>query len=122
MADNEVIGLAILTALHNSRPVYADELPVICDYKRSKEIYNYNINKMMKEFKCKTKGELMRKTKSVSVYKIGNSIYFSPSRQEKLSSWSGIPADRAEKIIIPFSSAPAEVGATLRLALDRCIA
>jgi len=121
MEDDEILGEAVLFALKSSRPVYADELPVICNHKRNKELYDEGIKQMMKRFKCRTKGDLMRRTKSVFISKNGDFISFSPSRQEKLDAWSGI-SDQTGDVVISFSSKPAEIGAALRLAFDRCIA
>jgi len=121
MKEDDILGKAVLSALQFSRQVAEDEIPILNDHKKNKEIYDEHINKTMKRFGCRTKSALLRRTKSVSMLKLDDSISFESSRQEKLDAWSGI-SDRVGKVVIPFSSTPTEVGAALRHAFDRCIA
>jgi len=122
MEDDEVLGGATLTALKLSRQVSADEIPILFDRDKIKEIYDEHIKKTMRQFGCKTKSALLKRTKSVFIRKFSGSISFSPNRQEKLDAWGSNINDKFEDVVIPFSSTPAEVGAALRLAFDRCIA
>jgi len=120
--DDEVLGQATLMALKFSRKVAVDEIPILFDRDKIKEIYDDHISQTMKRFGCKTKSALLKRTKSVFIRKFGESISFSPSRQEKIDAWGSDINDKFEKVVIPFSSTPIEVGVALRLAFDRCIA
>ncbi|MCM3774398.1 contact-dependent growth inhibition system immunity protein [Priestia aryabhattai] len=42
-----------------------------------------------------------------------------PNRHDKLEAWEGLGDDA--KVILPSDSSEAEIGAALRVALDRCI-
>ena len=63
---------------------------------------------------------MFKDMKDISINLWDGLITISPSHHEKLDSWSGKGLTEADKVKLPASSSPEEIGAGLRLALRRC--
>jgi len=125
--DNSMLGLAVIDALTHSRwvlgspregNVYPSDIEFdasLCNYK---ENYSIWVDSLMKRYGYKTKRDLLKNMKNVSVEKRGEMLTFSPMDHTGLDLWE-VP-DKGEKIEISVASTPEEIGGTLRLALGRC--
>ena len=116
--SNETLGKAVLESLDQSRALSVEETETL----RSKVPENYKdwIQKMMERYGYKTKNALFKKMKNCGIECHEGLITISPSRHEKLDSWSGDGFTEDDHVKIPADSPPAEIGAALRLAFNRC--
>lgn len=126
-ANDEDIGLAVVDALVHSRWVltapregstYPPEVEFDSDLtlKKAMERHAEWVESLMNRYSYKTKKTLFKGMKNCYIEKKLGCISFKPTYHEKLKAWSGTGDD----VVIPDTSAPVEVGAALRLALNRC--
>ncbi|TKI02390.1 contact-dependent growth inhibition system immunity protein [Martelella alba] len=119
-AEDSKVGEAVISALSKSRTLSADEYGDFFNREVSKNRYLTWVAGIMHKYGYKNKQNLFRKMKSSSIQYVHGRITFSPSHHEKLESWSGDGLTDADDVILPASSSPAEIGAGLRLAFERC--
>lgn len=131
-ASDEVLGDAVLDALAHSRHVLGSpragstyppsvEFDMdLTDYKQVAERYATRTRVLMQRYGYKTKRALFKDMKNCHIKKEGGVITICPSNHEKLESWGRTKGDGIEYVVIPADSAPAEIGAALRLAFSRC--
>ncbi|WP_413723349.1 contact-dependent growth inhibition system immunity protein [Sodalis sp. RH23] len=130
-ADDDV-GLLILDALSHSRlvlPRFRQDVvihpdtvfePEFYDNKLMEERYDAWVEYIMKRFSYKNENQMYKQLKNCSLTRTNGQIIFTPWHHKKLANWDGDGLTDADKVIIPASSVPTEIGAGLRLALSRC--
>lgn len=119
--DDHCLGETILQALSDSRTLNAlDERVAFFDLERGKEQYAAWKAMLMEKYGYKTKKALFKDMKNCGIHLINGVIKISPTRHEKLEAWGRTKGDGIEDVILPVDSSPAEIGAGLRLALNRC--
>jgi hypothetical protein len=127
-ASDENIGLAVVAALMHSRWVlrapregstYPPEVEFDSElnFEKGMERYAEWVEFLMSSYNYKTKKALFKNMKNCSIEKKSGCITFKPSYHEKLEAWSGT----GEDVVIADPSTIVEVGAALRMALNRCI-
>ena len=116
------IGETILQALSDSRTLTElAERVVFFDLEKGKEQYVTWIAMLMERYGYKTKKSLFKDMKNCGIHCVNDVITISPTRHEKLEAWDGMGLKSSDNVILSVDSAPAEIGAGLRLALSRCI-
>ncbi|EPG9047918.1 DUF1436 domain-containing protein [Klebsiella aerogenes] len=121
-ADDQRIGETILQALSDSRTLTElAERVVFFDLEKGKEQYVTWIAMLMERYGYKTKKSLFKDMKNCGIHCVNDVITISPTRHEKLEAWDGMGLKSSDNVILSVDSAPAEIGAGLRLALSRCI-
>ncbi|MCE0828995.1 CdiI family contact-dependent growth inhibition immunity protein [Buttiauxella sp. A2-C2_NF] len=90
------------------------------DYKATAERYAEWIRKLMDRYGYKTKRALFKDMKSCEIRCANEVITITPSWHEKLEMWSGDRISDVDHVILSMDSPSAEIGAGLRLALNRC--
>lgn len=119
-SDSE-IGTAIFDALAASRRVDPQVNREFFDVRGRVALqYAEWVDSVMKGFGYKSKRVMFNDMKSCSVELVGDSIVIIPSHHEKLEAWSGKDIDESDHVVISSASSPSEVGAGLRLAMNRC--
>lgn len=130
--DNDTLGSATLDALARSRlvlgapragSVYPPDVEFdmsFTDYAQIAERYAAKTKALMERYGYKSKRALFKDMKNCYVKREGGVITICPSHHEKLESWGRTQGDGIEDVVIPADSAPAEIGAALRLAFSRC--
>lgn len=126
-ASDEDIGLAVVDALAHSRWVlsanredstYPPEVEFDSDltFKKGMDRHAVWVEFLMERYSYKTKKALFKSMKNCYIEKKSGYITFKPTYHEKLEAWSGT----GEDVVIQDTSAVVEIGAALRLALNRC--
>lgn len=115
---DEQLGEAVLNSLKHSRflPIEQARALNIASFQNYKDW----IQKLMNLYGYKTKNALFKKMMNCTVELENRMITIEPSYHEKLEAWSGDGISPEDYIKIPADSAPAEIGAALRLAFKRC--
>lgn len=131
--SDTALGEALLDALSRSRfvlPAPTNDIWIhpdatfdlnLYDYDQSKARYQQLVHDLMERYRYKTKRALFKNMKSCSVTVDEGMMIIRPSFHEKLEGWSGDGISEEDYVVIPANSSPAEVGAALRLAFNRCI-
>jgi hypothetical protein len=116
-APDEAIGSAISKSLAHSRMLSIPEVRLRRE--KATELYNDWVKRTMERFSYKTKRAMFKDMKSCGIYQLDEHIRFNPSRHDKLEAWEDL--DESEHVLVPISASAAELGASLRLAFNRCI-
>jgi len=120
-ASDIELGDAVLLALSKSRFVHPDSDPELFDNIRVAERYNTWITDLMNAFGYRTKTNMFKGMKSPDVEVRNGQITIIPTKRERGEGFG--PTLRGEKdhVHLPANSSPEEVGAAIRLGLERCI-
>jgi hypothetical protein len=130
--SDEILGLAVRDALAHSRFVLPERRTDVWqhpdvefdleldDYKKTAERYAAWIKNLMEHYGYKTKRALFKDMESCTIVSRSGLLTIQPSRHQKLEQWGREKTDQIEDVTIPADSAPAEIGAALRLAFRRC--
>ena len=128
-ASDEELGLAVLDALAHSRFVlsapkegvtvhpeveYDSEL---YDLVKNDEQYLTWIGNLMKRYGYKTKRALFKNMERCGVYQTSEMLSIIPTYHQKLEQWGG----NIERVVLPYKSTAAEIGAALREGFRRCV-
>ena len=118
-AADEVLGNALLGALSNSRRISPQEDPSFSNQgiMAANKIWQQSL---MDQFEYKTRKQLYENMISCDVRLFDNFITMTPLRHEGLEGWGGMK-DPTLNVVISGEAPPSEIGAALRLTLDRCI-
>ena len=142
LADCRIIGDAVLKALAKSRDlsISEEDRQALIDKKVTRqwirekypesalftpvavaERYKEWVQRVMKEYKCKTKKALFQNMQSVSVDQDNDCIEFSSSYHLTIDSW-GNPDGKTPSIRfkIPTNSTPEIIGAAVKYAIGNC--
>jgi len=120
-ASDHDIGETILQALSDSRTLNVlEERIAFFDLEKGKTQYAAWIAMLMEKYGYKSKKALFKDMKNCGIHCLNGVITISPTRHEKLEGWGREKGDGIEDVILPADSASAEIGAGLRLALNRC--
>ncbi|MCO8579475.1 contact-dependent growth inhibition system immunity protein [Burkholderia multivorans] len=121
-ADDETLGRCLVDALSNSRfitPQQREEYPLFFDFRLVGEQYKKKVEALLVRYGYKTKQSLFKTMILCNARVVDGVLSLGPTRHDKLEAWEGLGDD--EKIVLPFDSSDTEIGAALRVALDRCI-
>ena len=119
-ADEAALGQALLDALKNSRQIEFSHVGAFFDLATVEAEYEQRNKALMAQFGYKTKRALFKNMMKVSIDRDGDKIVLVPMRHHDLEGWGREKDDGIEDVVIPAGSAPAELGAALRLAFTRC--
>ncbi|MBW4794999.1 contact-dependent growth inhibition system immunity protein [Pseudomonas tolaasii] len=130
--SDRALGEAVLDALAHSRFVLPEprkdvwihpEATFDRDlYDNTLTLHRYKqwVDSKLERFGYKTRRALFKDMKKCSIECRGGQITIRPSHHEKLEFWSGKGISESLHIAVPCESAPADIGAALRLAFARC--
>lgn len=130
--SDEVLGLAVMEVLANSRwvlgvPREGSVYPVgvefdadLYDYKQGIERYVQWVKTLMTRYGYKTKRALFKDLQNCGIESKNGLIKITPMRREGAEGWEGLGKGMEGVVEIPATSTPAEIGAALRLAFNRC--
>ena len=118
-ATDEVLGHALLDALSKSRSISWGEDPALSiqGLMATNKIWQQSL---MDQFKYKNRQQLFKNMISCKVRLADGFITMKPLRHEGLEGWGGMK-DPTLNVVISGEVPPSEIGAALRLTLDRCI-
>lgn len=116
--SDEDLGAAVLDALDRSRFLPIGEARVL--RQGAGERYEEWKRAVMARYGYKTKRSLFGDMARCNIRMTGNTIKVIPTNHDKLEGWADKSADGSEDVVLPANSSPAEVGAALRLAFNRC--
>ncbi|WP_175019810.1 contact-dependent growth inhibition system immunity protein [Burkholderia contaminans] len=119
---DETLGRCLNDALLKSRfitPQQRAENPLFFDFRLVGENYKKWVDGLLARYEYKTKQALFKKMILCHAKVADGVLTLDPNRHDKLEAWEGLGDD--EKVTLPFDSSEAEIGAALRVALDRCI-
>jgi hypothetical protein len=116
-ASDESVGAAVMDALSLSRFLPLEEVSAFFDWRLIEKEYAAQTQFVMACYGYKTKRALFRNMVHLSVRRTDDIITITPSIHDQLEGWEG---KTDEDIAISADSAPADVGAAVRLALSRC--
>lgn len=131
-ASDEVLGTALLDSLEHSRFVVsapqegvwihpeAEFDSDLYDFKKSAARYEVWKKSLMDRYGYKTHQALFKGMKSCSVERRAGLMKITPMHHEQLEAWGRTKGDGIDDVVLPAKSAPAEIGAALRLAFSRC--
>ncbi|WP_175711588.1 contact-dependent growth inhibition system immunity protein [Burkholderia ambifaria] len=120
--DDETLGNCLIDALSKSQFVTPEERstrPNVFDFRLVAEGYKAWVAEVLERYGYKTKQALFKKMVLCHARVIDGVLSLGPTRHDKLEAWEGLGDE--EKVVLPFDSSEAEIGAALRVALDRCI-
>ena len=121
-ASDQALGHAIWDALSQSRIVQPKDDPELWDNDLAKQRVQVWNKQMMQRFGYKTRGAMFRHLKNCGISLRDGMIQIRPSKRERSGNlYSGTGLGGADYVYIPETSTEAEIGASLRLALSRCI-
>jgi len=121
-SDDEALGRCLIDALSKSCFITPDKRstrPGFFDFRMVAEGYKRWIAEVLDRYGYKTKQALFKKMILCHAKVVDGVLTLGPTRHDKLEAWEGLSDD--EKVTLPFDSSEAEIGAALRVALDRCI-
>ncbi|MEN4922751.1 contact-dependent growth inhibition system immunity protein [Achromobacter spanius] len=131
-ASDEEIGTALLNALSKSRFVLpgprtdvwvhpdATFDAELYDLKKLGEGYTNWVESIKLRYGYTQRKLIFKDMKSCSFMARLGKIIMMPSHHEKLEAWSGEGISEDAYVIVSGDSSPSEIGAGVRLALDRC--
>ncbi len=99
-------------------PQQRAENPLFFDFRLVGENYKKWVDGLLVQFGYKTKQALFKKMILCHAKVVDGVLTLEPNRHDKLEAWEGLGDD--ETVVLPFDSSEAEIGAALRVALDRC--
>lgn len=115
---NETLGTAVLEAFKQCRLLSYEEARILA--RETDQLYADWIQKTISRYGYNTRRELFVNMKTCLIEYHENVLVFLPSHHEELEMWVGHSVEYEKRIKIPVHSSAAEVGATLRLALNHC--
>ncbi|MCA8150843.1 contact-dependent growth inhibition system immunity protein [Burkholderia contaminans] len=121
-SDDETLGRCLVNALTNSRfitPQQREEYPLFFDFRLVGEQYKKKVEALLARYGYKTKQSLFKTMILCNARVVDGVLSLGPTRHDKLEAWEGLGDD--EKVVPPFDSSEVEIGAALRVAMDRCI-
>ena len=131
-ASDEEMGTALLDALSKSRFVLpgprtdvwvhpdATFDAELYDLKKLGERYENWVESIKVRYGYTARRPIFKDMKSCSVMARLGKITMRPSHHEKLEAWSGEGISEDAYVIVSEDSSPGEIGAGVRLVLDRC--
>ncbi|WP_367110490.1 contact-dependent growth inhibition system immunity protein [uncultured Psychrobacter sp.] len=115
---DEQLGRAVLSALEHSKQISIDEFSEGFNSGFFKEQYNKYIDSLMIRFGFKTKKQLFKKIKEVSISKIDDKFQLLSTHQNSLGSFSA--DNNSQTIVVEASTTPATLGKLTRDAYKEC--
>lgn len=115
---NEQLGLAVLNALEHSKQISFDEFDEGFHSGFFKDQYNKYIDSLMTRFSFKTKKQLFKTIKEVSITKIDNEFQLLSTYQNSLGSFSA--DNESQIIVVKASTTPTILGKITRDAHKGC--
>lgn len=119
-ANDAALGQALLDALKQSRRIEFEEVAAFFDLTTATADYERHVKELMDRFGYKSRRALFKNMMRVSINRDADKIALVPMRHHDLEGWGREKDDGIEDVVIPAGSAPAELGAALRLAFTRC--
>jgi hypothetical protein len=131
-ATDDALGVALLDALAHSRFVLAaprTDVWIHPEVEFDRDLYDYEkcadrhvawTRALMARYHYKTKRALFKNMELCNVTVTEGLMKIVPMRHVKLEAWQGISPGDPDAVGLPVDSAPAEIGAALRLAFSRC--
>jgi len=117
--SNEDLGRAVADVLSASRLLNPKLTASLSE--RVPACYEEWVSATIAEHQYRDRRAMFRKMRSCGIENDGDVIKFSPTKHKKLESWSGEGITPEDHVIVKVSSPADEIGAALRLALERCI-
>lgn len=114
---DEELGVALRAALQGSRFLDLSEIGSFFDLNALKQRGAAQEARWMAYSGDKTRRALFKGMELCNVQCVGSQIHLSPMRQERLDGWGGMGKD--SELILPETTSAAELGAAVKLALDR---
>ncbi len=117
-ASDEALGRALLEALDRSRFIWPPDEPDFFEGPRYVQCYRNWQKDFMKRYGYKTKREAYKNMDWCRVKRSEGRISIEPHKRDKPEHFVDLPPDKT--VVVPETKDAAELGAALRLALDRC--
>jgi hypothetical protein len=118
-ASDEQLGQALADAMQYSRFVLPEEDPELYDYERLRERYSSWWKGLMRRYRYTSRRNLLKDMMYCLSERVGGEISFRPFRHAATQEWHGLPDESTVRV--SAKSSAGEIGAVLRLALDRCV-
>lgn len=116
--SDDVLGQALLRALEQSRFVWPLDEPDLFKHERYMQCYRNWQKDFMLRYGYKTKREAYENMDWCKAERSEGNISIKPHKRDKPEYFKDLPLDRT--VVILAADNAANVGAALRLALDRC--
>jgi hypothetical protein len=117
--SNVELGNIILSALSKSRCIPRDEAIAFGNFTDVVQKYKIWVEETMAAYGYKTKAAMFKKMEHCSISLIDGTIKILPLKHVKLEAWEGFD-DASRVVLIPHFSSPEEIGAAVRVAIQRC--
>lgn len=115
------MGEVVIKVLLTSRMINPKYEPDFFDARgRVVPQYNLWVSEIMGRLGYKTKRAMLKDMKQCVIELFKSTMAIKPSHHEKLEAWSGKGITESDYVVISGNSSPAEVGASLRLAISHC--
>lgn len=118
---NEKLGEAVIQSLAKSRQVSREEDPELWDNQKREARYKAWIQDIMETYGFRTKAAMFKGMVACHVEYLGNDIVMKPTKRVRGDGFEGTLRREKDYVIIPKDSSHEDIGANLRIALDRCI-
>lgn len=119
--ENQMLGEAVVEALAKSRHVSREEDPELWDNEKLDARYRAWIEDIMETYAFRTKTAMFKGMVLCHVEYLGNDIVMKPRKRTRGDGFEATLRREKDYVIIPKDSSHEDIGANLRIALDRCI-
>jgi hypothetical protein len=119
--ENQMLGEAVAEALDKSRHVSREEDPDLWDKQKHEARYLAWIQDIMATYGFRTKSAMFKGLVLCHVEYSDSHIVMKPTKRTRGDGFEGTLRREKDYVTIPKDSGHEEIGANLRLALDRCI-
>jgi len=117
-ATDEALGRALLEALNRSRFISPPDEPEFFEWQRYRACDRNWGKDMMRRYRYKTRRDAYKNMDWCRVKRSEGKISIQPHGRDKPPYWKWLPPEKT--VVIPATVDAGELGAALRLALDRC--
>jgi len=119
-ASDRMLGEALIDCLKASRVVPQEEWKAFFDWRDADRRWKEYEKWQLEASETKTLRALRRNQMLCSVYLEQSQIACKPRNHIKTNEWAYFIHNEVEPVGIPFDSSPAQIGAALREAMNRC--
>jgi hypothetical protein len=116
---DEDLGAAVVAVLDSSRFLSANESSTLRISAQAH--YEEWVAWLMRERRYRNRREMFESMRSCRIERLDDTITFIPTNHEKREGWSGEGITQAAYVTVAVNSRSAEIGASLRLAFNRCL-
>jgi CDI immunity protein len=117
-SSDEILGRAVLDTLAQSRVVPIQEVDEFFNRAVTGPMYEKRVKDLMAHFGSRNKSQLFKGMRLCHVNMDSTKIRISPNERKRADHWQGLGVDQDIQILV--SATVSEVGAAVRLGLDRC--